>query len=277
MSMTPGRGAVVTGAGSGFGRAVAHELSRRGMELLVSDIDAASAEVTAEAIRQAGGRAEAMRADVRDQAQVLALRERADAIFGGAEVLVNNAGVAVAGAVGEVPLEDWAWQIEINLWGVIYGCHHFLPGMKERRRGFILNVASAAGIVSAPLMAPYNVTKAGVIALSETLAVECAGAGVKVTALCPSFFRTDLHKRVRVSGASRDLSGATERLVTNSRWSAEAVAKVALDGLARGQLYVLPQADARALWRAKRALGGAFFRGVGFLVRRRLRGFIQPE
>jgi len=85
------------------------------------------------------------------------------------DMLINNAGVAVGGPVGEVPLADWEWMMGINLWGVIYGCHAFVPRFKQQRRGAILNVASAAGLLSIPSLAPYNVSKAGVVALSETL------------------------------------------------------------------------------------------------------------
>lgn len=265
MGLTRGAGAVVTGAGSGFGRAVAHELARRGLAVLVSDIEEENAAETARAIERAGGKAHAMRVDVRDPEQVRGMKEKADELFGGAEVLVNNAGVAVAGPVGDVSLEDWKWQVDINLWGVIYGCHYFVPGMRTRKRGYILNVASAAGIVSAPMMAPYNVTKAGVISLSETLAGETAADGLRITALCPTFFRTDIHTRARTS--KPELRGATAKLVTGAKWSAEEIARIAIDGLERGTLYVLPQTDARAMWRAKRALGSRFFATLGMLAR----------
>lgn len=262
-----GARSVVTGAGSGFGRAVALALADRGARLLVSDVQPDALAETLALLRAKGGVAESMIVDVRDPAQVEGMAKRADALWGGTDVLVNNAGVAVAGEVGAIPLDDWKWQVDINLWGVIYGCHFFVPQMKEQRRGWILNVASIAGVVSAPMMGPYNVTKAAVIALSETLATELVTHEIKVTALCPSFFRTNIHKGSRATGM---LSGRTEKLVTQAKWSAEEIAEHALRGLERGELYVMPQTDAKAMWRLKRALGGGFFGAIGAMAKRGL-------
>ena len=259
--------AVVTGAGSGFGRAVALELASRGARVIASDVDEDAARETVALLRARAAEAHAMKVDVRDAAAIEAMAQRADALWGGTDVLVNNAGVAVAGEVGAVSLEDWKWQVDINLFGVIHGCHVFVPRMKAASRGWILNVASIAGVVSAPTMAPYNVTKAGVIALSETLSTELAKSGVVVTALCPSFFRTNIHKAARTTG---DRGKVTEKLVTEAKWSAEEIAVHAIDGLERGRLYVMPQPDARAMWAAKRALGGGFFGAIGALARRGL-------
>ena len=262
-----GARAVVTGAGSGFGRAVALALADRGARLLVSDVQPDGLAETVALLRGRGGAVESMIVDVREPAQIEGMAKRADELWGGTDVLVNNAGVAVAGEVGEIPLEDWKWQVDINLWGVIYGCHFFVPKMKEQRRGWILNVASIAGVVSAPMMGPYNVTKAGVIALSETLATELVKHEIKVTALCPSFFRTNIHKGSRASGM---LNGRTEKLVTQAKWGPEEIAEHALRGLERGELYVMPQADAKTMWRLKRALGGGFFGAIGAAAKRGL-------
>lgn len=254
--------AVVTGAASGFGRAVALTLAPRGARLVLSDVDTEKLEETAERAREAGAEVVLVACDVRDPEQVEAQARRADEAYGGTDILVNNAGVAVAGPVGEVPLDDWRWQLDINLYGVIHGCHAFVPRMRAARRGWIMNVASSAGLLSAPLMAPYNVSKAGVIALTETLCGELRGTGVQVSALCPTFFRTNIHVSARAPEA---LAATTEKLVTRSSWSAEAIAEVALTGLERGELYVVPQLDGKVLWRAKRLLGERFHRLAGRL------------
>ena len=261
MGFPPRPRAVVTGASSGFGRALALVLARRGARLVLGDIDAEGLAETADEARRAGAEAHTQACDVRDAAQVEALATLADEAFGGTDILVNNAGVAVAGPVGDVPLEDWRWQLEINLFGVIYGCHAFVPRMKAAGGGWILNVASAAGLLSAPTMAPYNVTKAGVVALSETLFGELAGTGVRVTALCPTFFRTKIHERARSPDPAA--KARARKLVAEARWSAEAVAEVALRGLERGDLYVIPQADGRVMWRAKRLFGQRFHGAIG--------------
>ncbi|WP_053237663.1 SDR family NAD(P)-dependent oxidoreductase [Sandaracinus amylolyticus] len=260
-----GARSVITGAGSGFGRAVSLALAERGARLLLSDVSKEGLAESVSMARGKGAQIESMIVDVRDAAQIEGMAKRAEEMWGGVDVLVNNAGVAVAGEVGSIPLDDWKWQVDINLWGVIYGCHYFVPKMKAHKSGWILNVASIAGVVSAPMMGPYNVTKAGVIALSETLATELATSGIKVTALCPSFFRTNIHKGSRATGM---LTGRTEKLVTQSKWSAEEIAEHALRGLERGQLYVMPQSDAKAMWRLKRALGGGFFGAIGAAAKR---------
>ncbi len=257
---------VITGAGSGFGRAVALELASRGARVLVTDQDLETAQATAKLCQERGVEAVAAKADVRDPAQIEGLWKKAKELWGGTDVLVNNAGLAVVGEVGKIPVDDWKLQIEVNLYGVIWGCHFFVPEMKERGNGFILNVASSAGIVSAPNMGPYNVTKAGVIALSETLFTELAKDNVQVTALCPTFFRTNIHKSKRAYGGGTDK--ATDKLVTEAKWSAEDIAMHAIEGMLAGKLYVLPQQDAKLTWRMKRLLGQGFYEMLGAAARR---------
>src|SRR5690606_23353345 len=128
------------------------ELAKKRARLVLGDIDEAGLRESAELATRAGAEARTLPCDVRDASQVEALAALADEAFGGTDVLVNNAGVAVAGNVGEVSLEDWRWQIDINLWGVIHGCHAFVPRMKQARSGWILNVASAAGLLCTPQM-----------------------------------------------------------------------------------------------------------------------------
>jgi NAD(P)-dependent dehydrogenase (short-subunit alcohol dehydrogenase family) len=239
--------AVVTGAGSGLGRAFSFELSRRGGRVLCADIDEAAARRTAAEI---GSAAAAARCDVARVEEVEALATRADELWGGVDVVINNAGVAVGGPVGEVPLDDWRWIVGINLWGVIYGCHVFAPRLRRQGSGHILNVASAAGLLSPPGMAPYNTTKAAVIALSETLRAELRDAGVGVTVLCPMFFRTNIAQSARASD-KRQL-GVVVKMMNASKIQADDVARLALDAAARDQLYALPHADGRWMWRIKR-------------------------
>ena len=260
--------AVVTGGGGGLGRAFALELAKRGAKVLVADVDEGAANDTAEQARREGAsEAFAMRVDVAKVADVEAMAKEADARFGGTDLLVNNAGVAVSGAVGDVPLDDWRWIVDINLWGVIYGCHVFVPRMKKQGSGAIINVASAAGLLSAPQMGPYNVTKAGVVALSETLYGELSDLGLGVTVLCPTFFRTNIHKAAR--GSDEKMRGVVEKLMDKSKVDANGVARLALEASDKKQLFVIPQADGRWLWRAKRSAPGVFYRGMGAIYRKR--------
>ncbi len=164
--------AVITGAGSGLGRALALDLSGRGASVVISDIDPASAEETAGLVRAQGTRAEVIPCDVTDRDAVFGLVDETERRLGGIDFLANNAGVAVGGPFDELSIEDWRWAVDINLWGVIYGCQAAVPKMKAQGRGYILNVASAAGLLAPPAMSAYNVTKAGVVSLSETLYAE---------------------------------------------------------------------------------------------------------
>jgi NAD(P)-dependent dehydrogenase (short-subunit alcohol dehydrogenase family) len=143
MSLPKNPYAVVTGAASGFGRALALDLAERGADLLLADLNVAGAEETASLAKSKGARgARAMRCDVSKLDDVQALSDAcADA---NVDLVVNNAGVSSAGRIGESPIEDWRWTIEVDLWGVIYGCHVFAPRMKKQRSGHVLNVASAA-------------------------------------------------------------------------------------------------------------------------------------
>jgi NAD(P)-dependent dehydrogenase (short-subunit alcohol dehydrogenase family) len=239
---------VVTGAGSGLGRAFCLQLARRGGRIVVSDVNEASARETAAML--GGAEAHVFRCDVSVRAEVEALAAFADEKLGGADVLVNNAGVAVSGDIGTITDADWQWIVGINLWGPIYGCELFVPGMKQRGRGHIINVASLAGIANAARMAPYNVTKAGVIALSETLHGELAGTGVGVSVLCPSFFPTNIMNASR-GGQAREHK-MVAKMMAKSPVTADDVARIALDAAARGELHVLPHAEGRWLWRMRR-------------------------
>ena len=252
--------AVVTGAGSGLGRALCLQLARRRARLLLADIDQARCEETARLVEQAGGQATAVVADVADPVQVERMAEAADRVLGRIDLVINNAGVAAGGPVGRTPLDDWRWIVNINLWGVIHGCHSFVPRLVRQGGGAILNVASLAGIACAPNMASYNVTKAGVIALSETLCAELAGDNVRVTVLCPAFFKTNIMETMRVSDANfRALANAA---FANSTMSAEAVAVAALRAVERGRLYCLPMREGRIVWRLKRLMPQRFARLV---------------
>lgn len=243
---------VITGAGSGLGRALALELAGRGAHLLLSDIDDAGCALTARQAMGAGAAsARAMRCDVTRVEDVEALAAACD---GRVDLVVLNAGVASAGRVGELPLADWRWTVEVDLWGVIHGCHVFVPLLRRQGRGHLLNVSSAAGLLSPPHTPAYNVAKAGVVALTESLAAELVGTGVGVTALCPTYFQTDIAARARcVDAATR----ATANRLVDAGPTADRVARAAIAAVERGTLHAVPMADGLWAWRLKRLLPGA--------------------
>jgi NAD(P)-dependent dehydrogenase (short-subunit alcohol dehydrogenase family) len=261
--------AVITGAGSGIGAAFARELARRGGRIVCSDVDETAARATADAITGDGGEATAVLCDVSSVDDVQKLAVDAQAWFGGPPTLViNNAGVGAGGtAIGEADLDDWNWVLGINLWGPIHGCHVFAPILREagddRPRG-IINVASAAAFGAAPGMAAYNVSKAGVLSLSETLAAELSGTGIGVTVLCPTFVKTNIVESGRISEQSSQLA---DRLMRWTGFSPERVARSCLDTHDRGGLYCMPQPDARIGWGIKRFTPTVYTRAVGLTTR----------
>ena len=269
MKISKNTRAVVTGGGSGLGRTLCLELSRRGAQVVVSDIDLQAAQRTADEI---GKGAHAVECNVSKAESVAALADRSEELLGGVDFVANNAGVAVAGPVGEVPLDDWQWIMGINLWGVIHGCHYFVPRFRKQGHGAILNVASAAGLLPAPDLSPYNVTKTGVVALSEALSTELAGSGVSVTVLCPMFFKTNIAASARGSGVDESRRGFIEKVMGRTKVQAPEVATMALDAVERGELYSVPHASGRWFWRLKRAMPTGYFRLVRIGSRRGLLG-----
>ena len=261
MSIPTNPRAVVTGGAGGLGRAFCLELARRGGQMVVADIDAAGAAETVALVERAGGKAIATSCDVAKLEQVERLAALADDKLGGCDVVINNAGVAVGGAVGAVPIADWEWIMGINLWGVIYGCHAFVPRLKRQGRGHVINVASAAGLLSAGEMGPYNVTKAGVVALSETLASELRDLGVGVTVLCPTFFRTNITKNSRTTN-NEAAKAFAEKLMDRAAIQADGVARFALETADRGELYAVPHADGQWMWRLKRLVPERYYRTI---------------
>ena len=258
--------AVVTGAGGGIGAAFAIELGRRGGRVVCSDIDERAAQRTADRVTEQDGAAIAVRCDVSRVDDVTRLATHAQDWFGGPPtVVVNNAGVAAGGEpIGELSLDDWAWVLGINLWGPIHGCHVFAPILRETGYGGIINVASAAAFGAAPNMAAYNVSKAGVLSLSETLAAELSGTGVTVTVLCPTFVKTGIVESGRITAQSSEMANALMRW---TGFSAARVAKTCLDTHDRGGLYCMPQPDARIGWGIKRFAPTTFTRTAGLVAR----------
>ena len=192
MTYRHARTVVITGAASGLGRAFALAWAGKGFEVGILDINMEGARETLKMIEKTGGHGEVLRCDVRNLDEVQAAADHFYYRWGAVGVLINNAGVGGGGAVGEVPIADWETVIGIDLWGVVYGCHVFIPHMKEQGGGHIVNVSSLAGLISAPRFASYNMSKAAVVALSQTLKTELASSGIGVTVVCPPVVKTDI-------------------------------------------------------------------------------------
>lgn len=191
-----GRTAVITGAASGIGLAMAHRFGAAGMSLVLGDVEADALDAAVTELSDADHEVAAMQIDVRDLEAIRAFEEFARESFGNVHILCNNAGVGAGGPVSDPEnLELWKWTIDINLWGVIYGCKVFMPAMLEHgEECHVVNTASMAGHASAPMMGPYNISKYGVVALSETMAKEMAmmQTNLGVSVLCPAFVQTKI-------------------------------------------------------------------------------------
>lgn len=260
-----GNKVVITGAASGIGRALATGLAKEGCDILLADINEDGLRRTLEMVKQAGGSGEVFFCDVSRLEDVMKMADHCFDMWGKVDILVNNAGVASVGFMGDIPIKDWEWIISINFWGVVYGCHAFVPRMKKQGSGHIVNVASIAGILSSAEMAPYNATKAAVISLTETLKSELAPHNIGMTVLCPTFIKTNLMEKMRFTDEfQRQCSVAG---IENARWTPEMIANLAIDAVKKDRMYVVPQTAAKMFWISKRISPAAFFGFLAFLMR----------
>lgn len=200
MEQLEGRVAVVTGGASGIGRAVATQLAGAGMHVVVADIQQDALDATVANLAEAGRRVIGVRTDVSDGDSVKALADAAVAEFGAVHVVHNNAGVGVGGPIWAHTERDWQWVLGVNLWGVIHGIRVFVPLMLEQGGpAHVVNTASMAGLISVPYLGAYNVSKHGVVTLSETLHrdLRLAGADIGVSVLCPGLVMTNIFESQR--------------------------------------------------------------------------------
>ncbi|MFW1753288.1 SDR family NAD(P)-dependent oxidoreductase [Acinetobacter wanghuae] len=260
--------AVVTGAGSGIGREFCIELAKRGGAIVCADIDLSTAQATVDMLKtEYQCHAFAIQCDVGVAEQVAQLAEQAEQLLGHAVTLViNNAGVGLGGKFDETSLADWQWCMHVNLWGVIHGCHYFVPKLKQQGGGAIINIASAAAYTAAPEMSAYNVTKSSVLALSETLSSELKRSNIRINVVCPTLVPTNIMKNGRLP---QRYSALADDLLSNHAFvSTEEVVKKALHQLDRGKLYTIPQPDAKIFWWLKRASPSMYVKllGMGYPI-----------
>ena len=248
------RTAVITGAASGIGLELARRAAAEGMNLVLADIEAAKLDVAAAGLGIDADRILARRTDVSREDEIVALADAAFARFGGVHLLCNNAGVGLTRVTWEHSTADWEWVLGVNLWSVIHGIHHFLPRMLEQAdEGHIVNTSSVAGLLSTPGMAAYNVSKHGVVTLSETLYGEllAARAKVGVSVLCPAWVPTGIHDSSRnrqdrfgSAAPAADLSAAYEermgQAVKSGRLTAADMASEVFTAVGEGRFYVIP-------------------------------------
>lgn len=257
--------AVVTGAGSGLGRELCLKLAQRKYTILLADVNLAGARETLDMVRKVGGDGEVYECDVTQKEAVEQMACYAFDKFKRVDLLINNAGVTCAGFTGEIPIENWQWCIDIDMWGMIYGCQYFIPQMKAQGGGYIINVASEAGLVCLPEMGPYNVAKAAVIALSETIKTELAPHNIGVSVVCPSFFNTNLLKSMRYQTPyQKELAQTT---FDRGRLSASDIAGCVIKAMDKKRLYVVPGMSAKLMWLNKRFSPELYYRFMAFTMK----------
>ena len=250
----------VTGAGSGLGRAIALHYAKQGARVACTDRDLPSVNDTLAQVVKAGGGGLAFALDVTSEDDFIAAAERLQSEWKGVDVVINNAGVATAGNIDAAPMSDWEWVVNINLFGVVRGCKAFAPMLKAQRSGHVVNIASFAGIANPPGMGSYNASKAGVVAVSETLRHELAEFGVGVTVVCPAFFPTNLMNSARVMESGT--VGMVHKFMKKSGVTADDVAAQIARAVSKKEFLVLTHKDTRTQALAKRISPEYFFKMV---------------
>jgi NAD(P)-dependent dehydrogenase (short-subunit alcohol dehydrogenase family) len=248
-----GKVAVITGAGSGFGREFARLGATLGMKLALADIEATALAAIVAELEGAGAEVIGERVDVSKGEDVERLASRALDSFGGVHLLFNNAGVNVVGPVWESSVKDWEWVLGVNLWGVIHGVRVFTPIMlAQRGPGHIVNTASVAGLVTPQLMGAYNVSKHAVVALSESLFhdLRVTGSELGVSVLCPAFVPTGINQSDRnrptelgdpapPTPGQQAARAALDKAVTSGRLTAAQVAEMTFEAIRAQRFYVV--------------------------------------
>jgi NADP-dependent 3-hydroxy acid dehydrogenase YdfG len=248
-TLHPTKRAFITGAASGLGKALCLELAADGWTIGISDINGEQLAITHQAITQLGGKPLSFHLDVSNREQYQQVVQNYLIETGSVDVLINNAGVGDGGVFEEYSLDNWEWMVRINQMSVVYGCHIFIPTLKKQRSGHIINIASLAAISCAPQMGAYNMTKAAVVAISETLYGELMDHNIQVSCVQPSYFKTNIASGVR---GGEKVKKITQYLLDRSGLEPKEIAQEILKRCGNGELYVILPKNARRLWWFKR-------------------------
>ena len=262
----PKKRVIITGAGSGLGKTLALEFAKMQWTVVIAEINDKRAQETAAQIKELGAKAIVAHCDVTKPEDLDKIIETAKKELGGVDIMINNAGVSAGGFMEKISLEDWDWIININLKSIIHGCRSVIPLFKKQQSGYIINVASNAGMVCLPEMCSYNMTKAGVIAISDTLRTELSPLGIGVSVVCPSFFKTNLMDQFRSPDIrQRKLA---EGFFNKSLVSVEDVARCIIKSVSRNKMHIIPQIDGKYLWWSKRHFPWLYFKISAYIYKK---------
>ncbi len=268
MKRIEGRVAVVTGAAGGIGRATALRLAERGCEVALADIDRVGLDETAALLARHAVKVSTAVVDVASAPAMEAFARHVETTHGGAAILVNNAGVVIAGPFVEQRLADLEWLLGINYWGVVHGCHHFLPLLRRQDEGHIVNLSSMFGFLGLPGQSGYCATKAAVRALSESLYAELRRERIGVTTVHPGCIDTSIVRAGRVDDEAtrQEVQALFDRLGAPP----DVVARAILRAIERNRLFVRVRAESIATDLAKRLFPVAVHRFIAARLERRL-------
>lgn len=245
----PKKRAFITGGGGGLGRALALALAKDGWSVGVTDIKAEALAESKQLIEAAGGKAFTYQFDVSKREEYKKAFDEFIASAGGIDVLINNAGVGDGGLFGEYSLDNWEWITGINQMAAVYGSHYAVPLMKAQGSGHIISIASAAGIANMPNMSMYNVTKAAVISLMESIHSEVTAFNIATSVVCPTFFRSNIMQHNR---GDKNATTIGQKIIDKAKYTPDQVANIILTEAGKKKFYILHPYQAKAVYYIKR-------------------------
>ncbi len=260
--------AVVTGAASGIGRALAVRLAAEGAQLAICDVNEAELKETARLATKPGVKISTHIVDVSDRERMQGFVSEVTAEHGRAHLIINNAGVALGGTVEELAIEDFEWLLGINLWGVIYGTKLFLPILRQQSQGHIVNISSVFGIIAPPGQSAYVTSKFAVRGFTESLRHELKGSNISITAVHPGGIRTNIARNAR-AGAGVDLTIVEQEVEVFdkvARTLPETAADVIVRGVIKNQEKILIGSDAWMIDKVQRLMPIKYWSFLGKLL-----------
>ncbi len=251
----PKKRAFITGGGGGLGRALSLALAKDGWMIGITDIKEEALAESKKLIEQAGGKALTYKFDVAKKEEYKPAFDDFVSKAGGLDLMINNAGVGDGGLVGEYALEYWDWITGINQMAVVYGSHYAVPVMKKQGSGHIISISSAAGFANMPNMGMYNVTKAAVISLMETIYAEVKAFNVDASVVCPTFFRSNIMQHHKGDEKSAAIG---QTIIQRAKYSPDDIADYILTRAGKKQFYILHPWQSKMVFHVRRLLPNFF-------------------